>query len=131
MADKTPEAGSDPVTKAADKAREMVNATKARAGEVAADARDGAYRAADKANTLLTEHPLAAAAAAAAAGAMIGLFLPRWSATARIGATMGATVGTTARRAAKAIATAETAKTLLASLNAAGNSVRTSAHRLP
>lgn len=126
MADKTPEPGSSPVTKAADKARDLVNATKARTSEVAADARDGAYRAADKANSLLTEHPLAAAAAAVAAGAVIGMFLPRWSATARI----GATVGTTARRAAKAIATAETAKALMAGLSTAGGTVRSSAHRL-
>lgn len=126
MADETREADASPVAKAADKARDMVRATKARTEEVAADARNGAYRAADKATTLLTEHPLAAAAAAVAAGAAIGMLLPRW----RAGARIGLAVATTARNAARTVAAAETAKALLSGLSSAGDAVRTRAQRL-
>jgi ElaB/YqjD/DUF883 family membrane-anchored ribosome-binding protein len=122
MADDVEEPGAGRVAKA----RGLVKAAKTRTEEAAADARNGAYRAADKATTLMTEHPLAVAAAAVAAGAAIGMLLPRWKA----GAKIGMAVGTTARRAAKTIAAAETAKMLFSGLTSAGDAVRTSAHRL-
>lgn len=74
----------------------------------------------------LSEHPLATAGAAIAVGAVIGMMLPRW----RIGAAAGATIVRTAKNAAKAVAAAETARTVLSGLNAAGGTVRAGAHRI-
>lgn len=126
MKNETQDADATIVSKAAGKARNLVKATQEQAEAVAGGARDNAYRAADKANSLLTEHPLAAAAAVAAAGAVIGMMLPRW----RIGSKVGMAVGTTARNAAKALAMAETAKSLMSGLASAGGAVRTRAQHL-
>jgi len=137
MTDENQDAGANAVSKAADKARllveetserarNLVKETKARTEEVAGAARDGAYRAADTANSLLTEHPMVATAAAAAAGAVIGMLLPRW----RLGFKMGSAVGTATRSAVKVIAIADTAKMLMSGLASAGGTVRTGAQRL-
>lgn len=76
--------------------------------------------------TFVSQHPFAAAGAAIAVGAAIGILLPRWKVT----ATAGSAIGRTATRAAKAVAAAETARTLIAGLSAAGTSVKAGAHRL-
>ncbi|CAN5275868.1 hypothetical protein BH10PSE13_BH10PSE13_01920 [soil metagenome] len=76
--------------------------------------------------SFVSQHPFASAGAAIAVGAAIGLLLPRW----RVTATAGSAIGRTAARAAKAIATAETARTLLAGISSATDSVKAGASRL-
>ncbi|HZV58042.1 MAG TPA: hypothetical protein VFF89_10225, partial [Sphingobium sp.] len=47
--------------------------------------REKSMRAAAETNRLFQEHPIAAVAAAAAAGAVLGIFLPRFNVTSRVG----------------------------------------------
>jgi hypothetical protein len=92
--------------------------------------RDTAGRVADRAAALASDHPLATTAAAVAAGAMIGIMLPRWKVGASVGTAVGSRVIPTARRIASMVAMAESAKSIIGTLTAAGQNVRDNAQRI-
>jgi ElaB/YqjD/DUF883 family membrane-anchored ribosome-binding protein len=110
------------VAKAKARASQAIGQGREKAGQVVLNAKETSYRAADAANRLLNEHPIATAAAAAAAGALIGLMLPR--------ARVAHRIGKTASRAARFVAAAETTRTVLASLAGTAQAARKGARDL-
>lgn len=125
------------VNEARIKAGEIVTATRQKGEDAIVDAREKAYRAADETNRMFQKHPIAAVAAAAAAGAVVGIFLPRLLAAQRAGALAtrtgaiavrtGGRASALAGRAAKLVATAETARSIISTLNQAGKTARSTA----
>ncbi len=96
---KAREAGADAregigqgIEQARRKSRDVIVATREKSEAVIDDTREKTLRAAAETNRLFQEHPIAAVAAAAAAGAIVGIFLPRFNITSRVGKLAGSTV---------------------------------------
>ncbi|WP_164847333.1 DUF883 family protein [Sphingobium algorifonticola] len=83
IAGETAEAAAERLKTVRDSTADSLARSREKAAIVYNDARDKSYRAADRANTFVQEHPIAATAAAVAAGAMIALIFPKGRALAR------------------------------------------------
>jgi ElaB/YqjD/DUF883 family membrane-anchored ribosome-binding protein len=98
------------------------------AGETYAAARDGSYRAATAANRLITEHPLATAAAAVAVGALVAALFPKGRAMFRAAPGVASAIGTKALAAAKSardsVEHSELADTILSRAGEAASAAR-------
>lgn len=107
IASETAEAAAERLKSVRDGTAETLARSKEKAAVVYNDARDKSYKAADRANNFVQEHPIAATAAAAAAGAAIALLFPKGRAIARSApgafAALGARAGQIASVAVEAL----------------------------
>jgi ElaB/YqjD/DUF883 family membrane-anchored ribosome-binding protein len=90
----------DGTAKVKDGSVELIQTGRDKASEAYADARDKGNRAATRANEIIQEHPIAAAAAAVAAGAVIAYMFPKSRAVMRKLPGVAAVIGTRALEAA-------------------------------
>lgn len=96
----TAEVAADKLKDARDAASEKLARSKEKAAVIYSDARDKSYHAADRANTFVQEHPIAATAAAAVAGALIAVIFPKGRALLRAAPGALAAVGSQVNKAA-------------------------------
>lgn len=73
------------ISGALEKGEAVISGAREKSEAVIEETREKTMRAAAETNRLFYEHPIAAVAAAAAAGAVLGIFLPRFNVTSRLG----------------------------------------------